>query len=321
MKFEAGFFNEENLTSVIWSRADDSIQLLLDLDNATGFPTVDDTSLILQISEIMDVDISDILADVSRSQNYNNSSSSHQYSTNDTDAFTDHQLLTRAWTSERCAPDLLPYPTDLMARVMSRIQSQISRIEDLASGMGDDSSYSYATNGASSRQGGTQNANLVLAILQTDLSRTQFLVRSLLRQRLAKITKFATYYLTQHLNSESKTSAVLSDAEVAFVRHHQALLGELYESSFFNAFPQGLRRLDDSSAGVSMVEGPDASKAVVVRCLSEGTWSNDRDVDDGRGLGQEDGASVVLSMRRNEIWVVRWRDVKLGVERGEIELL
>ncbi|KAJ9605295.1 hypothetical protein H2200_009952 [Cladophialophora chaetospira] len=266
----------------------------------------------------MDIDISDILADVSRSQTHT-TSSSHQYGSTDTDAFTDHQLLTRAWTSERCAPDLLPYPTDLMTRVMSRVQAQISRIEDLASGMGEDT-YSYATNGVG-KQGGTQNANLVLAILQTDLSRTQFLVRSLLRQRLAKITKYATYYLKQHLDSESKTSTILSTSEVAFLRHHQALLGELYDSSFLNAFPQGLRRLDDSSGGVPMIEGPDGSIAVIVRCLSEGTWSNERDVDDVRDLTQEEGASVVLSMRRGEIWVVRWRDVKKAVERGEIELL
>ncbi len=265
----------------------------------------------------MDIDISDILADVSRSQNY--PTSSNQYSSNDTDTFTDHQLLTRAWTSERCAPDLLRYPTDLMTRVMSRIQAQILRIEDLAGGMGEES-YSYAANGIG-KQGGTQNANLVLAILQTDLSRTQFLVRSLLRQRLAKVTKYASYYLKQHLDSETKTSAVLSTSEVAFLRHHQALLGELYESSFLNAFPQGLRRLDDSSGGVPMVEGPDGSTAVVVRCLSEGTWSNGRDVDDARDLTQDEGASVVVSMRSGEIWVLRWRDVKKGVERGDVELL
>ncbi|ETI19289.1 hypothetical protein G647_09121 [Cladophialophora carrionii CBS 160.54] len=264
----------------------------------------------------MDIDIADILADISRSQNYTSSSSSHHYSPSDTDAFTDHQLLTRAWQSERCAPDLLPYPTDLMTRVMSRVQAQISRIEDLASGMGDD----YTINGIA-KQGGMQNANLVLAILQTDLSRTQFLVRSLLRQRLAKITKYATYYLAEHLDSEGGTSATMSQSEVAFLRHHQALLGELYDSSFLNAFPQALRRLDDSSGGVAMVEGPDVSKAVIVRCLTEGTWSNERDLDDAKDLGHDEGANVALRMRRNEVWLVRWRDVKKGVERGEVELL
>ncbi|OAP61969.1 hypothetical protein AYL99_04172 [Fonsecaea erecta] len=262
----------------------------------------------------MDVDISDILADVSHSQPY--STTTHPYSISDTDAFIDHQLLTRAWTSERCAPDLLPYPTELMNRVLARVQAQISRIEDLASGMGDD--YPKSTGAAG---GSTQNANLVLAILQTDLSRTQFLVRSLLRQRLAKMTKYATYYLSQHLNSDTKTSAIMSPSEVAFLRHHQALLGDLYDSSFLNSLPAGLRRMDDSSGGVPMIEGPDGSKAVVVRCLNEGTWNNERDVDEARDQGQEDGASVVLRLRRGEVWVVRWKDVRKGVERGEVELL
>ncbi|KIW29957.1 uncharacterized protein PV07_05741 [Cladophialophora immunda] len=272
----------------------------------------------------MDLDISDILADVSRSQTYS-TTSSHPYSSSDTDTFTDHQLLTRAWISERCAPDLLPYPTELMTRVMSRVQSQISRIEDLASGMGDGSSPLYP-NSMDGPNGGkptssTQNTNLVLAILQTDLSRTQFLVRSLLRQRLAKMTKHATYYLSQHLNSDTKTSTIMSTSEISFLRHHQALLGELYDSSFLNSLPSGLRRLDDSSGGVPMIEGPDGSKAVVVRCVNEGTWNNERDVDQARDQGQEEGASVVLRMRRGEVWVVRWKDVRNGVQRGEVELL
>ncbi|OAL24986.1 hypothetical protein AYO20_10520 [Fonsecaea nubica] len=268
----------------------------------------------------MDIDISDILADVSRSQP--STTPTHPYSVSDTDAFIDHQLLTRAWTSERCAPDLLPYPTELMARVMARVQAQISRIEDLASGMGGDT-YSNSMEGivGGKPAGGTQNANLVLAILQTDLSRTQFLVRSLLRQRLAKMTSHATYYLSQHLNSDNKTSVIMSAPEVAFLRHHQALLGDLYDSSFLNSLPTGLRRLDDSSGVVPMIEGPDGSKAVVVRCLNEGTWNNERDVDEARDQGEQEGASVVLRMRRGEVWVVRWKDVKKGVERGEVELL
>ena len=268
----------------------------------------------------MDIDISDILADVSRSQNYP-SSSQHRHLETDTEAFTDYQLLTRAWIFERCAPDLLLYPTDLMARVMSRVQAQIACIEDLASGMGESSDstngYTYGT----SKQSGTQNANLILAILQTDLSRTQFLTRSLLRQRLAKITKSATYYLTQHLNEDSQTSKILSESEAAFLRYHQALLVGLYENSFLNAFPAGLRRLDDSSGGVPMVEAPDGSKAVVVRCLAEKTWSNEQDVDDARASDDMDVPSVLVRMRRGEIWLVRWRDIKKGLERGEIELL
>ncbi|KIX03639.1 uncharacterized protein Z518_07192 [Rhinocladiella mackenziei CBS 650.93] len=266
----------------------------------------------------MDQDISDILASVSRPQDRLTSSLSADY---DTDACTDHQLLTRAWTSERCAPDLLPYPSELMDRVITRVQQQISRIEDLASGIGDQ--YSTSATGAGTNGSGTTNANLVLSILQTDLSRTQFLVRSLLRQRLAKLTKHAVFYLSRTLESDIKTR-YLSPAEVQFLRAHQALLSELYDASFLTAFPAALRRLDDSSGGVAMVEPPDGGQAVVVRCLSEGIWSNERDLDQSAARNEDvegEGASVELRMRRGEIWVVRWRDVKPGVERGELELL
>lgn len=298
----------------------------------------------------MDLDISDILADVSRSvatakSHHSQTSYSHSASAadtdTDTDIFTDHQLLTRAWTSERCAPDLLPYPTELMERVTSRVQAQIARIEDLASGMGEgfaQAASSVTTGGGRDRGGaaggggGTQNANLVLSILQTDLSRTQFLVRSFLRQRLAKMTKYAMWYCLEQKNENDRKTrtASLSTAEQQFLRNHQSLLSEFYDVSFLSAFPAGLRRLDDTSGGVRMVEGPDAGAAVVVRCLSE-MWANAEDVERGveereqRGHGDADGeggaASVELRMRRGEVWVVRWRDVRAGVERGALELL
>ena len=265
----------------------------------------------------MDVDISDILASVSRPQ-HAGSQSHPQHAHADTDAFTDHQQLTRAWTSERCAPDLLPYPSELMSRVTSRVQAQISRIEDLASGMGEDLG---ATSSSKPNPTGTQNANLVLSILQSDLSRTQFLIRSFLRQRLAKITRHAVYYLTRTLESDTKTQ-YLGPAEAQFLRHHQALLSQFYETSFLDAFPAGLRRLDDTSGGVPMVEAPDGASAVVVRCLAEGLWSNERDVDGAEGAAIEgEGANVELRMKRGEVWVVRWRDVRRGVEKGDLELL
>ena len=37
----------------------------------------------------------------------------------------DLQALTRAWVNERTAPELLPYPTGLVERVMDRIKKQV----------------------------------------------------------------------------------------------------------------------------------------------------------------------------------------------------
>ena len=253
----------------------------------------------------MDLDISDILADIHSPEPL---SQSHLTST----AYIDHQQLTRLWTSERTCPDILPWPTELMQRVMARVRAQITRIEDLAAGI-------VPTNlsGNSGSRAGNQNLNLTLSILQTDLSRTQFLVRSLLRQRLAKLTKHAAYYLTQ-LNADTKEH-LLAPAEVEFLKQHQALLSALYSASFLEAFPAQLRRLDDTAGGVSMVEGPEGKSAVFVRCLGERWGGSEEDADeDGDGDG---GPSGLLRMRRGEVWVVRWEDVRKGVLDGNLELL
>lgn len=253
----------------------------------------------------MDLDISDILADV-----HHSSTSSHDILAST--AHTDHQQLTRLWTSERTCPDLLPWPTELMQRVTARVREQVARIEDLAAGIA-------PTNGGGAGAS-NQNLNLTLSILQTDLSRTQFLVRSLLRQRLAKCSRHAMYYLTQLGAVDDKKETVLSPQEVEYVRRHQALLGGLYGASFLEAFPAQLRRLDDTAGGVSMVEGPDGRLGVFVRCLAE-RWGSDGPGGEEDEDDEEEEPTGTLRMRRGEVWVVRWEDVRKGVNDGYLELL
>ena len=59
------------------------------------------------------MDIDDIIASVSNTERIPQRTS-------------DLQALTRAWVAERCAPELLPYPEDLVDRVMDRIKTQVS---------------------------------------------------------------------------------------------------------------------------------------------------------------------------------------------------
>ncbi len=40
----------------------------------------------------------------------------------------DLQMLTRAWVTERVAPDLQPHPEEIMERVMTSISKQVSSI-------------------------------------------------------------------------------------------------------------------------------------------------------------------------------------------------
>ena len=246
----------------------------------------------------MDLNIDDILAGVSHPHQLHPSQFS-QPQIDPSTSLLDHQNLVRAWTTERCTSHLQPYPTELLQIIMARVQAQITKIEDLSN------SDPNSTNGISN-----QNLNLTLSILQTDLSRTQFLFRSLLRCRLSKITKHAAFYLEQLNNSETK-AGLLGDSEIQFLRNHQALLSAFYSGSFLDAFPPQLRRLDDRAGGNSMVEGPDMQEAVFTRCLVE-HWESDPG---------DDGEGIELRMRKGEVWVVRWEDIQDGVKLGMLELI
>ncbi|GKZ34439.1 GINS complex subunit [Aspergillus brasiliensis] len=275
------------------------------------------------------MDIDDILASVDRTADT---------STPESTAL-DHQLLTRFWVAERAVPELLPWPASLMERMMERVRRQIESIEDLAA-----SSTDPITTTTTSTQSSTNAAttNLKLSILQSDLSRTQYLIRSLLRQRLSKLTAHSMHYLLlisrpndTNTASQSQTdssrpedsipeppdtkddedTSPLSKEEVTFLHAHQTLLAGHYGSSFLNSFPPQLRRLDDNAGGTSMVQGPEGKEIVFVRCLVEEVRVV---VPPGDGIEVEVEGTV---MRMGEVWAVRWEGVRGAWGRGEVEVL
>ncbi|KAK5703925.1 GINS complex subunit [Elasticomyces elasticus] len=196
----------------------------------------------------------------------------------------DLQALTRAWVNERTAPELLPYPTDLVDRVMERIGKQISTIEEMSGTM-------------------DPQANFTLVILQTELERFKFLVRSFLRARIAKIDTYALHYAT--LPSQ------LSPLERQYLQSHQSLISTHYSTSFLSTFPTSLQKLDDTAGGISMVDKPDEDAAVFCRVLRD------------TGNVEIQGISEVaeIEMKRGDVRVLRWSAVKEAVERGDVELI
>ncbi|KAB8255560.1 hypothetical protein BDV32DRAFT_111706 [Aspergillus pseudonomiae] len=269
------------------------------------------------------MDIDDILASVDR----NDVSSPES-------AQLDHQLLTRFWVAERGVSELLPWPEALMNRMMERVRKQIETIEDLAAASSSDPTTTTTNNNSN------PTLNLKLSILQTDLSRTQYLLRSILRQRLSKLTKHSMHYLlrissasqqqtpadsqpTDHQQPEDsipdltavQDPSPLSTQELGFLRAHQTLLAGHFGASFLGSFPAQLRRLDDNAGGVSMVQGPDAREVVLVRCLVERVGVV---VPPGDGVEVE---TVGEEMRMGDVWVVRWEGVREAWERGEVEVL
>ncbi|KAK5132534.1 hypothetical protein LTR08_008851 [Meristemomyces frigidus] len=209
----------------------------------------------------------------------------------------DLQALTRAWVNERTSPELLPYPSDLVDRVVERVKTQIETIEDRTATM-------------------DSKSNFTLVILQTELERFKFLVRSFLRARMAKIDQYPHHYRTlslQQTQSANPTSPspLLSHLEQQYLQSHQSLLSHHYQSSFLSTFPAALQRLDDTAGGISMVDKPETDNAVFCRVLR----------DAGSVEIQGEGGATEVDLRRGDVWVVRWSAVDEAVRRGDVELI
>ncbi|KOS16682.1 DNA replication complex GINS protein SLD5 [Escovopsis weberi] len=199
----------------------------------------------------------------------------------------DLQALTRIWVAERSAPELLDWSSDgLIERVNDSIKSQIERVEDMTGDM-------------------DPKTNFALIIIQTELERYKFLVRSYLRTRIAKIDKHTLHYL-----SSQELRQRLSPAELAYATRHQALLHNHYLSSFLTFFPMSLQNLNDTAGNVTMIDSPDLDTAVFVRLL------RDKDVH-GRGTD----ADLTLSASNGDVLILRWSSAKQLVEDGDAELV
>ncbi|KAK0657675.1 hypothetical protein B0T16DRAFT_317425 [Cercophora newfieldiana] len=199
----------------------------------------------------------------------------------------DLQDLTRAWVAERSAPELLSWPSDgLFERISDSIRRQIERIEEMTGDM-------------------DPKTNFALIVIQTELERFKFLVRSYLRARLSKIDRHALHYL-----STDELRARLSDTEMAYASRHQALLHNHYLSSFLSSFPPALQNLNDTSGGIAMVDTPDLESAVFIRLLNDSLVM-------GRGVDTDDTSEF----QEGDIVILRWSDAKSLVESGRAELV
>ena len=147
--------------------------------------------------------------------------------------------------------------------------------------------------------------NFALIVIQTELERYKFIMRSYLRARIAKIDRHTLHYL-----STPALRARLSPTELAYATRHQALLHNHYLSSFLSSFPPSLQNLNDTAGNISMIDAPDLDTAVFIRLLC------DTEVE-GRGTdvdGRMDG-------KNGDVVILRWSGAKPLVESGRAELV
>lgn len=163
--------------------------------------------------------------------------------------------------------------------------------------------------------------NFALIVIQTELERYKFLVRSFLRARMAKVSVIKLIKLqkidcpqidkhTLHYLSTQELRDRMSPTEAAYATRHQALLHNHYLSSFLASFPQQLQNLNDTAGNISMIDSPDLDTAVFVRML------RDKDV---YGKGTDD--DITLPAKNGDVLILRWSSAKHMVDVGDAELV
>ncbi len=197
----------------------------------------------------------------------------------------DLRKISEVWIKEKSVPELLPYENKLMDRLLERMRKQIEFIEINSIELQQDE----------------REIKLLLVIVENELDRVQFLIRSYIRTRLLKIDKFSIF-----IRSDKEELAKLSPNETAYMEKHLQLLMDLYNSQFLGRLPENLQALDEVAGGISMVEKPDYGRPIFIKC------NRDRQV-------VIDDEAVDLS--RNGIYVLRYSALSDLVKAGEVMVL
>jgi len=123
--------------------------------------------------------------------------------------------------------------------------------------------------------------------------------------RLSKIEKHALFILR---NEEHKDR--LSAQEIQYAQQYQELVENHYQNSFLNELPPNQRRLDDKFGDSSMIVTPDLDNAVICKVK--------KDIGEFQ-LQSSDDESIM--MQRDNIYILRYRDVRRLLELESIDLI
>lgn len=197
------------------------------------------------------------------------------------------QQLIRHWMNERHSPDILPNEGELLAGLLDHIRSQSETVQLLRA---DPSS--------------SEEEHFRIMLVQTEVERVKFIVRSYIRTRLFKIEKFARYIMT---NPEVQQR--LSESEVELARRFARLTDQHFYHSVLQSLPETQQTLDDRPPFVpSMVTEPDKTRAVFVLARQ-----------DCPPVRLPDGTA--LDMRKGHISLTLYSVVEQLIARGEVELV
>ncbi|KAK4687011.1 GINS complex subunit 4, partial [Tremellales sp. Uapishka_1] len=137
----------------------------------------------------------------------------------------------KVWVKERGTVDILSWEGDLIDSLFDKLDQQQSLLNTLRA----DANTS-------------EEEHFKLMLVQTEMERIKYLVRSYVRCRLAKIERYS-YYIT----TTPTTHHLLSGAELSHATRYTELLHTHFKHSVLDSLPEWLQKLDDKYGdGLSM---------------------------------------------------------------------
>ncbi|CAL9738100.1 DNA replication complex GINS protein Sld5p [Monosporozyma servazzii] len=256
----------------------------------------------------------------------------------------DFNKLKTLWKNERCSPELLPYPHQLMRRMLIRIQEQMEHLEILSMNFFEES----AGGGGNGRRNGNAPANnnkmLPLLCMEAELERVKFVIRSYIRCRLSKVDKYSIYlrqineqFLNEEheegdMNTETRISpleALLSSEEIKYHQKHFSLLLNLLNESVLKYMSDDLQAINDTEGTVNMIDEPDWNKFVFIKVNGPPNGENEFDPLLIHKLDPDRYYYSITIPETNEdieliigsIYIVRYNLIKDLLKDDKIELL
>ncbi|KAI0665567.1 GINS complex Sld5 component [Trametes maxima] len=200
---------------------------------------------------------------------------------------TPFQQLIRHWMNERHAPDILPGQEMLLGRLLDHIRKQSNDVELLRADP--DSS---------------EEEHFRIMLVQTEVERVKFVIRSYIRTRLHKIEKYA-----RHISVTPEMHGKLSKAELVHARRYGRLVEYHFDQSVLQSLPEQQRSLDEEMAFMPpMIASPDLSRPVFAHALQ-----------DCPPVRLPDG--TVSEMQKGQISLVPYGVIEQLLLRGEVELV
>ncbi|CAI8589695.1 unnamed protein product [Vicia faba] len=222
---------------------------------------------------------------------------------------TDVELLKRAWRNEKAAPEILPFQSDLIARVREQIELMEETVEEKST-LGTDP--------------------LSVSLYQMDLDRTLFLLRSYLRIRILKIEKYMF-----HIQKTDELWNRLSKDEKFFTERCSDDLKKHLEESVLSKLPENyqsrerqsiISEEDDMRLDIFKFDLPEL-KSICNRVpeprLDTFVLCRSKDYLTGIQLGDGpvDDRSKLFEMEAGVLYFICYKSIKPLVESGKIELL